>query len=88
MPKSRHIFFQRAKKTPQNIFSKLSQALNPKGQLISKAIYGQLISPKKRMDKFVLFAFFTLRGKQIKFVRSFFGRINGSPICFLILSDL
>ena len=31
--------------------------------------------------------FFTLHGKQIKFVRSFFGRIYGSPICFLILSD-
>jgi hypothetical protein len=28
-----------------------------KGQLISKAIYGMLTSPKKGMDKFVLFAF-------------------------------
>jgi hypothetical protein len=28
-----------------------------KGQLISKAIYGLLLSPKKRMDKFVLFDF-------------------------------
>ena len=28
-----------------------------KGQLISKAIYGLLTSPKKRMDEFVLFAF-------------------------------
>ena len=27
-----------------------------KGQLISKAIHGLLISPKKRMDEFVLFA--------------------------------
>ena len=29
----------------------------PKGQLISKAIYGLLTSPKKRTDEFVLFAF-------------------------------
>ena len=28
-----------------------------KGQLISKAIYGLLTSPKKRTDEFVLFAF-------------------------------
>ena len=28
-----------------------------KGQLISKAIYGLLTSPKKQTDKFVLFAF-------------------------------
>ena len=28
-----------------------------KGQLISKAIYGLLTSPKKRTDKFVLFAY-------------------------------
>ena len=28
-----------------------------KGQLILKTIYGLLTSPKKRMDKFVLFAF-------------------------------
>ena len=28
-----------------------------KGQLISKAIYGLLTSPKKRSDEFVLFAF-------------------------------
>ena len=28
-----------------------------KGQLISKAIYGLLTSPKKQTDEFVLFAF-------------------------------
>ena len=32
--------------------------------------------------------FFTLHGKQITFVRSFFGRIYGSPICFSISSNL
>ena len=31
---------------------------------------------------------FTLHGKQIKFVRLFFGRIYGSTICFWVLSDL
>ena len=30
---------------------------NVKGQLISKAIYGLLTSPKTRTDEFVLFAF-------------------------------
>ena len=44
-----------------------------KGQLISKAIYGLLTSPKKQTDGFVLFTFFTLNGKQIKFVHSFLG---------------
>ena len=60
----------------------------PKGQLISKPIYGLLTSSKKRSDEFDLFAFLTLHGEQIKFVRSFFGRIYGSPICFLKLSNL
>ena len=32
-------------------------SLATKGQLISKAIYGLLTSPKKRTDEFVLFAF-------------------------------
>ena len=31
---------------------------------------------------------FNLHGKQIKFVRLFFGRIYGSPICCLKLTDL
>ena len=47
--------------------------IHTKGQLISKAIYGLLTSPKKRTEKFV---------------RSFFGRIYGSPICCLKLTDL
>ena len=40
-------------------FSKFSNHKNVliKGQLSSKAIYGLLTSPKKRMDEFVLFAF-------------------------------
>jgi hypothetical protein len=60
-----------------------------KGQLISKADWRTIDSPKKPTDEFGLFLFFfTLHGKQIKFVRWFFGRIYGAPICFLILSDL
>ena len=55
---------------------------------LSNAIYGLLTSPKKRIDEFVLFAFFTLHGKQIKFFHSFFGRIYGAPICLLVLSQL
>ena len=47
-----------------------------KVQLISKADWRAIDSPKiqKRTDEFVLFTF-TLHGKQIKFVRLFFGRI-------------
>ena len=57
-----------------------------KGQLISKADWRAIDSPKKRTDEFVLFSF--LLSKQIKFVRSFFGRIFGPPICFSVLSYL
>ena len=53
-----------------------------KGQLISKVIYGLLSSPKKQTDKFVLFAFFTLHGKQIKFVRSFLGESTARQSAF------
>ena len=56
-----------------------------KGQLILKAVYGLLTSPKKQTDEFDLFA---LHGKQIKSVYLFFGRIYGSSICFSILSYL
>ena len=33
-------------------------------QLISKAIYGQLTSPKRQTDKFVLFAFLLFRANK------------------------
>ena len=59
-----------------------------KGQLISNADWRAIDSLKKRMDEFVLIAFFTINGKQIRFVRLFFGRIYGVPICFSVLSDL
>ena len=59
-----------------------------KGQLNSEANWHAIDSPKKGTDEFVLFAFFTLHGKQIEFVRLFFGRIYGVPNCFSVLSDL
>ena len=68
--------------------NKAAQHSHSKGQLILKAIYGQLTSPKKRTDEFVLFAFLLLTANKSKFVGSFIGRIYGLPICFLILSDL
>ena len=43
---------------------------------------------KKTNGRIWFVCFFTLHGKQIKFVRSFFWRIYGSPICFLKLTDL
>ena len=36
---------------------RIQELAQTKGQLISKAIYGLLTSPKKRMDEFVLFVF-------------------------------
>ena len=36
---------------------KWNSTVQTKGQLISKAIFGLLNSPKKQMDGFVLFAF-------------------------------
>ena len=43
-----------------------------KGQLISKAIYGQLISPRKQKDEFVLFAFLLFMANK-----------SNSSFCFL-----
>ena len=43
-----------------------------KGQLISKAIYGLLTSPKRRMNEFVLFAFLLFTAHK-----------SNSSVCFL-----
>ena len=53
-----------------------------KGQLISKTDWRALDSSKKQTDEFDLFAVKSKKSKQNKFVRSFFGRIYGAPICF------
>ena len=58
-----------------------------KGQLILKADWHTIDSPKKWTDEFVLFAFYSSR--QTNQIRQFvLGRIYGSPICFSVLSDL
>ena len=50
-----------------------------KGQLISKAIHGQLTSPKKRTDEFDLFAMKSKKAnKSNSFVR-FLGEVRGRP---------
>ena len=53
---------------PVTLFSKLT-----KGQLISKAIYGLLTSPKKRTDKFVLFAFLLFTANKSNLFVHFLG---------------
>jgi hypothetical protein len=46
-------------------------------------------SPKKQTNQFILFAFLLfIANKSNLFVRSFFGRIYGTPILLLVLSDL
>ena len=59
-----------------------------KGQLVSKAIYGLLTSPKELTDEFVLFAILLFMANKSNLSIRFFARIYGSPICFLVLSDL
>ena len=49
-----------------------SRITSPKGQLISKAIYGLLTSSKKRNGGICFVCFFTLQSKQIEFIRLFF----------------
>ena len=43
---------------------------------------------QKMNGRICFVCFFTLHGEQIKFVRLFFWRIYGSPICSLKLTDL
>ena len=63
--------------------------LSSKGQLICKADWCAIDSPKKRTNEFVLFAFLLLTAnKSHSSVRSFFVRIYGAPIWFSILSNL
>ena len=59
-----------------------------KGQLISKADWRAIDSPKKRTGEFVLFAFLFFTANKSNSSVRFFWRIYGSPICFLKLTDL
>ena len=57
--------------------------MSTKGQLISKAIYGLLTSPKNQTDEFFFVCFFTFQ------VRPFVLWENlESPNCSLVLSDI
>ena len=69
------------------IFWQLS-ALAPKGQLISKADWRAIDSPKKQTDEFVLFAFLLFKANKSNLSVRFLGGIYGAPICFSVLSYL
>ena len=53
-----------------------------KGQLISKAIYGLLTSPKKRTDKFVLFAFLFFMANKSNSSINFLGESTACQSAF------
>ena len=53
-----------------------------KGQLISKANFQAVDSPKKRMDEFPFFDLKSCYVVKSNAVRSFFWRIYGLEICF------
>ena len=57
-----------------------------KGQLISKAIYGLLTSPKKRTDEFVLFAFLLFMANKSNLSVRFLGEPTArqSAFCFYL----
>ena len=57
-------------------------------QLISKAIYGLLTSPKKQTDVFDWFDFLLFAASKSNSSIHFFGRIFGSPIYFSVLSEV
>ena len=53
-----------------------------KGQLISKAIYGLLTSPKKWTDKFVLFAFLLFTANKSNSSVRFLGEFKARQSAF------
>ena len=59
-----------------------------KGQLISKAIYGLITSPKKRTDKFDLFAFLLFTANKKKSFVRFLGESTARQSAFRFFSDL
>ena len=63
-------------------------AISTKGEIKSKSRLARHRFSQKTNGRICFVFFFTLHRKQIKFVRSFFRRIYGVPICFLILSHL
>ena len=59
-----------------------SMAIYFKGQLISKAIYGLLTSPKKRTDEFVLFAFLLFTANKSNSSVRFLGESTARQCAF------
>ena len=72
----------------QENFPKSNKRGGSKGQIKSKSRLARRRFSQKTNGRICFVCFFTLHRKQIKFVRSFFWRIYGAPICFSILSDL
>ena len=68
------------------IFVAFSEYKNFKGQLISKAIYGVLDSPKKRTKKIWLDIVVT--SQFFSFFRSFFGEVRKTQFAFEIIWPL
>ena len=58
-----------------------------KGQLISKAIYGLLTSPKKQMDEFVLFAFLLFLANKSNSSVRFLGESKARQSAFRFYSN-
>ena len=63
-----------------SIFGQFRGATN--GQLISKAIYGLLTSPKKRTDEFDLFAFLLFTANKSNSSVSFLGESTARQSAF------
>ena len=62
-----------------------TRSYNPtKGQLISKAIYGLLTSPKKRTDEFVLFAFLLFTANKSNYPFIFWENLRLANLLFEI----
>ena len=59
-----------------------SKTHRSKGQLISKAIYGLLTSPKKRTDEFVLFAFLLFMANKSNSSVRFLGKSKARQSAF------
>ena len=55
-----------------------------KGQLISKAIYGLLTSPKKQTKDFVLFAFLLFTANKLNSSVRFLGESTASALRFYL----
>ena len=58
------------------IFQKSSADQHTKGQLISKAIYGLITSPKKQTDEFDLFAMKSKKANKTNLSVHFLGEVT------------